>query len=41
VDEVTARALVALMDGICLEVLLSGGSYDEERAREVLARLIP
>ena len=37
---VTARALVALMDGICLQVLLTGASYDEAYAREVLARLI-
>ncbi|MFG2608008.1 TetR/AcrR family transcriptional regulator [Streptomyces sp. NPDC048514] len=41
VDPVTARALPALMDGICLQVLLTGGSYDEEYAREALARLIP
>ncbi|MFG2355678.1 TetR/AcrR family transcriptional regulator [Streptomyces sp. NPDC048521] len=41
VDPVTARALLALMDGICLQVLLTGGSYDEEYAREVLARVIP
>ncbi|MFI5974380.1 TetR/AcrR family transcriptional regulator [Streptomyces sp. NPDC051452] len=41
VDPVTARALLALMDGICLQVLLTGGSYDEEYAREALARLIP
>ncbi|KAB1143094.1 TetR family transcriptional regulator [Streptomyces luteolifulvus] len=40
-DPVTARALVALMDGICLQVLLTGGSYDEESSREVLARVIP
>ncbi|MFE0250435.1 TetR/AcrR family transcriptional regulator [Streptomyces sp. NPDC059010] len=40
-DAVTARALVALMDGICLQVLLAGGTYDEEYAREVLARVIP
>ena len=40
-DPATARALVALMDGICLQVLLTGGSYDEEYAREVLARVIP
>ncbi|MFB7596991.1 TetR/AcrR family transcriptional regulator [Streptomyces sp. NPDC056160] len=40
-DPVTARALVALVDGICLQVLLTGGSYDEEYAREVLARVIP
>jgi DNA-binding transcriptional regulator YbjK len=40
-DAVTARALVALVDGICLQVLLAGGTYDEEYAREVLARVIP
>ncbi|ANP54335.1 DNA-binding transcriptional regulator YbjK [Streptomyces griseochromogenes] len=40
-DAVTARALLALMDGICLQVLLTGGSYDEEYARAVLARVIP
>ncbi|MFE3636264.1 TetR/AcrR family transcriptional regulator [Streptomyces sp. NPDC059168] len=36
----TARALLALMDGICLQVLLTGGSYDEEYARSALARQI-
>ncbi|CAL9598516.1 TetR family transcriptional regulator [Streptomyces sp. Tu 3180] len=40
-DPVTARALVALLDGICLQVLLTGTPYDEEYAREMLARLIP
>ncbi|MCL6674571.1 MULTISPECIES: TetR/AcrR family transcriptional regulator [Streptomyces] len=40
-DPVTARALVALMDGICLQVLLTGTPYDEGYAREVLARMIP
>ncbi|MEU9212132.1 TetR family transcriptional regulator [Streptomyces sp. NPDC048415] len=39
-DPVTARALVALMDGICLQVLLTGAAYDEEYTREMLARLI-
>ncbi|MFG3551124.1 TetR/AcrR family transcriptional regulator [Streptomyces sp. NPDC047725] len=39
-DPVTARALVALMDGICLQVLLTGAQYDEEYAREVLGRVI-
>ncbi|WP_217235709.1 TetR/AcrR family transcriptional regulator [Streptomyces sp. AC555_RSS877] len=39
-DPVTARALVALTDGICLQVLLTGTPYDEEYAREVLARVI-
>lgn len=40
-DAVTARALVALLDGICLQVLLTEVPYDEEYAREVLARVIP
>jgi DNA-binding transcriptional regulator YbjK len=39
-DPVTARALVALVDGICLQVLLTGAAYDEEYTREMLARLI-
>lgn len=39
-DPVTARALVALVDGICLQVLLTGASYDEGYAREVLGRMI-
>ncbi|SED64113.1 TetR/AcrR family transcriptional regulator [Streptomyces sp. TLI_105] len=37
---VTARALVALMDGISLQVLLTGAPYDEGYAREMLARLL-
>lgn len=36
---VTARALIALMDGICLQVLLTGGAYDEAYAREMLGRI--
>ncbi|MBO1335293.1 TetR/AcrR family transcriptional regulator [Streptomyces sp. VRA16 Mangrove soil] len=40
-DPVTARALVALMDGICLQVLLTDGEYDAGYAREMLGRLIP
>ncbi|MEU6124408.1 TetR family transcriptional regulator [Streptomyces sp. NPDC047123] len=40
-DPVTARALIALMDGICLQVLLTGGEYDEAYTREVLNRLLP
>jgi DNA-binding transcriptional regulator YbjK len=40
-DPATARALVALMDGICLQVLLTDGAYDEAYAREMLNRLIP
>ncbi|MEU4271634.1 TetR family transcriptional regulator [Streptomyces sp. NPDC026092] len=39
-DLVTARALVALMDGICLQVLLTGVEYDEGYARSMLARLL-
>ncbi|MFG2499662.1 TetR/AcrR family transcriptional regulator [Streptomyces sp. NPDC048441] len=40
-DPVTARALVALMDGICLEVLLTDACYDEAYAREAFGRLVP
>ncbi|MEU0597241.1 TetR family transcriptional regulator C-terminal domain-containing protein [Streptomyces sp. NPDC006393] len=40
-DPLTAKALVALMDGICLQVLLTDTPYDEDYAREVLARVIP
>ncbi|MEU1697364.1 TetR family transcriptional regulator [Streptomyces hirsutus] len=40
-DPVTARALVALMDGICLQALLTGTPYDEEYAREMLGRILP
>ncbi|WP_406380739.1 TetR/AcrR family transcriptional regulator [Streptomyces sp. NBC_01618] len=39
-DPATARALIALMDGICLQVLLTGGEYDEAYAREMLGRLL-
>ncbi len=39
-DPVTARGLVAVMDGICLQVLLTGGPYDESQARDLLARLL-
>jgi DNA-binding transcriptional regulator YbjK len=35
-----ARALVAVMDGICLQVLLTDGAYDEEDARVILARVL-
>lgn len=38
-DPATARALIALMDGICLQVLLTGGEYDEAYAREMLRRI--
>jgi DNA-binding transcriptional regulator YbjK len=40
-DPTTARALCALMDGICLQVLLTGTPYDEDYAREMLTRVIP
>ncbi|MFF5368783.1 TetR/AcrR family transcriptional regulator [Streptomyces sp. NPDC013187] len=39
-DPVTARALVAVVDGICLQVLLTGVPYDEEYAREMLGRVL-
>ncbi|MET9682610.1 TetR/AcrR family transcriptional regulator [Streptomyces coeruleorubidus] len=39
-DPVTARALVAVVDGICLQVLLTGVPYDERYAREVLGRVV-
>ncbi|MCX4761114.1 TetR family transcriptional regulator [Streptomyces sp. NBC_01275] len=40
-DPVTARALAALMDGICLQTLLTDTPYDETYTRQTLARLIP
>ncbi|MEU3147044.1 TetR family transcriptional regulator [Streptomyces sp. NPDC006999] len=40
-DPVTARALVALMDGIGLQILLTGTPYDEEYAREMFGRILP
>ncbi|WP_105975102.1 TetR/AcrR family transcriptional regulator [Streptomyces geranii] len=39
-DAVTARALVAVMDGMCLQVLLTGAEYEEEFAREVFGRVL-
>ncbi|AQS70190.1 TetR/AcrR family transcriptional regulator [Streptomyces pactum] len=39
-DPATARALVALLDGICLQVLLTGVPYDEGFAREALGRVL-
>lgn len=38
-DPATARALTALLDGICLQVLLTGGEFDPVYTREMLARL--
>ncbi|KUO22679.1 TetR/AcrR family transcriptional regulator [Streptomyces dysideae] len=40
-DPATARALVAMLDGICLQVLLTDQAYDEKYAREMMARIIP
>ncbi|MFE9700808.1 TetR/AcrR family transcriptional regulator [Streptomyces sp. NPDC006270] len=39
-DPETARALVALMDGVCLQVLLTGGAFDAPCTREMLSRII-
>ncbi|MFC9297445.1 TetR/AcrR family transcriptional regulator [Streptomyces sp. NPDC057011] len=39
-DPVTARALVAVMDGIGLQVLLTDAAYDERYAREILSRVL-
>ncbi|MFD5428638.1 TetR/AcrR family transcriptional regulator [Streptomyces sp. NPDC127084] len=39
-DPATARALMALMDGICVQVLLTDTGYDEAFAREMLARVL-
>ncbi|WP_329277506.1 TetR/AcrR family transcriptional regulator [Streptomyces sp. NBC_00691] len=39
-DPGTARALLALVDGICLQSLLTGVPYDEEYARVMLARVL-
>ncbi|MGW4855507.1 TetR/AcrR family transcriptional regulator [Streptomyces sp. NPDC004288] len=39
-DPVSARAAVAVMDGLCLQALLTDGAYDEQRARVVLARVL-
>ncbi|MFJ7410891.1 TetR/AcrR family transcriptional regulator [Streptomyces sp. NPDC098077] len=38
-DPETARALVALMDGVCLQVLLTGGTFDAPYTREMLTRI--
>ncbi|MFD9410816.1 TetR/AcrR family transcriptional regulator [Streptomyces sp. NPDC059989] len=39
-DPATARALVAVMDGISLQVLLTGTAYDERYAHEILTRVL-
>ncbi|MBT2450057.1 TetR family transcriptional regulator C-terminal domain-containing protein [Streptomyces sp. ISL-43] len=40
VDPGTARALVAVMDGLSLQVLLTGAQFDEAYAREILGRVL-
>ncbi|MDQ0797022.1 TetR/AcrR family transcriptional regulator [Streptomyces sp. B1I3] len=39
-DPATARALVALLDGISLQVLLTGGDFDAAHTREMLGRIV-
>jgi hypothetical protein len=39
-DRGTARALAALADGLCLQVLLTGREFDREQARVMFARLL-
>ncbi len=39
-DTETARALVALMDGVCLQVLLTGGTFDAAYTRVMLERIV-
>lgn len=39
-DPVTARAVVATMDGISLQVLLTGAAYDEAYAADIFARIM-
>ncbi|MEU9142977.1 TetR family transcriptional regulator [Streptomyces sp. NPDC048349] len=39
-DPATARALVAVMDGMSLQVLLTDAQYDEPYAREILDRVL-
>ncbi|GLX19952.1 MULTISPECIES: TetR/AcrR family transcriptional regulator [Streptomyces] len=39
-DPLTARALVAVMDGISLQVLLTGTPYEEGYAHEILTRVL-
>ncbi|MFF4170471.1 TetR/AcrR family transcriptional regulator [Streptomyces sp. NPDC001744] len=39
-DPATARALVALMDGVCLRVLLTGDAYEEGETRAMLGRVL-
>ncbi|GGR92170.1 ebrA repressor [Streptomyces aureoverticillatus] len=39
-DAATAHGLSALMDGICLQVLVAGDTYDEAYTRDMIARLL-
>ena len=39
-DPETARALVALMDGVCLQVRLTGGTFDASYTRVMLERIV-
>ncbi|MFE4454713.1 TetR/AcrR family transcriptional regulator [Streptomyces sp. NPDC056796] len=39
-DRATARGLTALLDGISLQVLLTGGEFDPEYTRDMLARVV-
>ncbi|MFD3975535.1 TetR/AcrR family transcriptional regulator [Streptomyces cyaneofuscatus] len=39
-DPATARALVALLDGVCLQVLLTGSAFDPAYTREMVARVV-
>ncbi|MGP3981493.1 TetR/AcrR family transcriptional regulator [Streptomyces sp. KR80] len=39
-DEATARVLIALIDGLMLQLLLSGRPFDRAEARRALARVI-
>ncbi|MCY0956155.1 TetR/AcrR family transcriptional regulator [Streptomyces sp. H27-H5] len=39
-DPVTARALVAVMDGISLQVLLTDAEYDPAYTRDILGRVL-
>lgn len=40
VDRETARAVAALIDGVCVQVLVTGETYDEAQVREALRRII-
>ncbi|GAA1918592.1 TetR family transcriptional regulator [Streptomyces sodiiphilus] len=40
-DDATARALVALLDGLLLQLVLTGRECDREQIREAFARLVP